>query len=127
MHEATGRIHAMRDRLFARLRDAIPDLVLNGPKLESGFRLVNNLNVQFPGVDGHTLMVTTPEVCISSGSACTATSTDPSHVLQAIGLDPDAVRSSIRFGLSRFTTVEEIDRAAELLVASWMRLRRSTV
>ncbi len=112
----------LRDDLWNRLKSKIPDLVLNGPSLPNQ-RLPNNLNVQFPMVDGHTLMSLTPNVCVSSGSACTATSTEPSHVLQALGLDPDAVRSSIRFGLSRFTTSTEIEFAADELTKSYQRLQ----
>lgn len=115
-----------RDRFYQNLSAAIGPLPLNGPSLsDPSRRLFNNLNCQFPGIDGHSLMIHTPQLCASTGSACTATSTEPSHVLQAIGLNPDQVRCSLRFGLSRFNTDADIDRAVEALVASVAQLRRS--
>ncbi len=117
----------LRDRFYQNLSTAVGGLPINGPPLDNPQkRLVNNLNCQFPGIDGHSLMIHTPQLCASTGSACTATNTEPSHVLQAMGLDPDQVRCSLRFGLSRFNTEAEIDLAVGLLAESVKRLRLET-
>ncbi len=123
MPEETGRIAGLRDQLFQSLASEIPGMVLNGAGLESGWRLPHNLNLQLPGVDGHSLMVHCPELALSSGSACTATSTEPSHVLQALGMNADEIRCSLRFGLGRFNSAEEIRLASRGLVRSYRRLR----
>ena len=125
MTDESQRIAALRNRLFTKLSGKIGPILLNGPVLDDGsLRLAHNLNCQFPGLDGHSLMVGTSQLALSSGSACTATSTEPSHVLTALGLDRDQVRSSLRFGLSRFTTEQEIDLAVDLLAESAVRLRK---
>jgi cysteine desulfurase len=125
MDDETIRLASLRDRLWSGLQAAIPGVVLNGPDLlRADWRLAANLNLQVPGCDGHSLMVQTPELALSSGSACTATSSEPSHVLRALGLSPDEVRCSLRIGLGRFNTEAEIDQAAELLASSVRRLRQ---
>lgn len=122
--EDNARMAQLRDSLYQQLQGELGELPLNGPGLTAPeHRLVHNLNCQFPGLDGHSLMIGSPHLALSSGSACTATSTEPSHVLTALGLDRDEVRSSLRFGLSRFTTREEIEQATELLAESARRLR----
>ena len=126
-----ARLRRLRDRLMAGLAAGIDGLVLNGPPLDgiladgSPLRLVNNLNVRIPGVDGQTLLATLDAegLAVSSGSACSAEQPRPSHVLLALGLDDDQARSSLRFGLSRFTTGEEIETAVRLVVAGVARLR----
>lgn len=124
LDEENHRLAALRDQLWQRLKAAIPEVVLNGPGLaRPDWRLAGNLNLQLPGCDGHSLMVRTPELAMSSGSACTATSSEPSHVLRALGLTDDQVRCSLRIGVGRFNTGMEIDRAAELIQASYWRLR----
>jgi len=125
------RMRRLRDLLWERLAAGIPELELNGPPLGAEdpagrpVRLVNNLNVHVPGVDGQTLLATLSAdgLAVSSGSACSAENPQPSHVLLALGRDPDQARASVRFGLSRFTTPAEIERAAELIVAGVARLR----
>ncbi len=83
---------------------------LNGPALErDGLRLAGNLNVSFEYVDGEALLMNLKDLAVSSGSACTSANPEPSHVLRALGLADDAVRSSLRFGLGRFNTAEEIE------------------
>ncbi len=72
-------------------------------------RLPGNLNVSFAGVDGEALLMNLPEIALSSGSACTSANPEPSHVLRGLGLDDDVVRSSVRFGLGRFNTAEEVE------------------
>ena len=116
---------------MAGLAAGIDGLVLNGPPLDgiladgTPLRLVNNLNVRVPGVDGQTLLATLDAdgLAVSSGSACSSEQPRPSHVLLALGLDDDQARSSLRFGLSRFTTEDEIDTAIRLVVAGVARLR----
>ncbi len=104
----------LRNLLWLLLNERIDGLVLNGPNLDShAIRLFNNLNVCFPKVEGQSLMLELPDLAVSSGSACTSAEPLPSHVLTAIGLSIDQVRSSLRFGLGRFTTEAEIRTAAE--------------
>jgi cysteine desulfurase len=88
-------------------------------------RLVNNLNICVQGVDGQTLLATLSAegLAVSSGSACSSEHPRPSHVLLALGLDEDQARASLRFGLSRFTTVAEIDTAADRIAAGVAQLR----
>jgi cysteine desulfurase len=123
------RLRELRDRLWQRLEAGVSGIILNGPPLEESAapcrRLPNNLNVHVPGVDGQTLLATLAGegLAVSSGSACSAETPRPSHVLLAIGLTDDEARASLRFGVSRFTTEEEVDQAAELIAARVGRLR----
>jgi cysteine desulfurase len=120
----------LRDRLWLALRKAVAGIELNGPPLDGhgaqSVRLVNNLNVRVPGVDGQTLLETLAGVglAVSSGSACSSEHPRPSHVLVALGLDADQARASLRFGLSRFTAEAEIDAAADRIAAGVARLRK---
>ena len=124
-------MRGLRDRLWERLRGGVPGIAINGPPLDAAdaggalVRLANNLNVRVPGVDGQSLLATLSGagLAVSSGSACSAESPRPSHVLRALGLDDDAARASLRFGLSRFTTNEEIDESARRIAAGVARLR----
>jgi cysteine desulfurase len=86
-------------------------------------RLPGNLNMTFSGVDSETLMMGVKEVALSSGSACTSAKIEPSHVLRALGLDEEAAHSSIRFGLGRFNTEEEVDYVADHVVDVVRKLR----
>jgi cysteine desulfurase len=125
------QMRRLRDRLWTRLAAGVAGLELNGPALEatsgdgSLLRLVNNLNVHVPGVDGQTLLATLAGagLAVSSGSACSAENPRPSHVLLELGRDEDQARASLRFGLSRFTTESEVDEAAARIVAGIARLR----
>ena len=125
------RMRILRDRLWAALSARIAGLALNGPALDAtdgsgaAVRLVNNLNVGVPGVDGQSLLaaLAADGLAVSSGSACSAESPRPSHVLLALGLDEDQARASLRFGLSRFTTADEIDEAAARIAAGVAHLR----
>jgi cysteine desulfurase len=98
----------LRDKLLSGLQAVIPDLMLNGHPVE---RLPNNLNVTIPGIAGDALLAGLTRIAISSGSACSSASPKPSHVLKALGLTDDLAYSSLRFGLSRYTTGDEIDIA----------------
>jgi cysteine desulfurase len=117
------RLTALRDRLLAALRDALPDVILNGHPVD---RLPNNLNVSFCGVDNELLLLNLDleGVAASAGSACTAGSLEPSHVIAALGASPERLRGSIRLSLGRETTAEEIDAAAGRIVSIVRRLRR---
>tara|TARA_Y100000814_G_scaffold8421_1_gene7153 strand:+ start:73 stop:801 length:729 start_codon:yes stop_codon:yes gene_type:complete len=117
-------LYEKRNRLYTQLAERIPDLVLNGPSLKlSAIRLPNNLNISFSNVDGEALMMSMRELAVSSGSACSSTNPEPSHVLRSIGLSDDMTRASLRFGLGRFNTEDEIDFAIELVTRSVSRLR----
>ncbi|MFI5182415.1 MAG: cysteine desulfurase family protein [Thermoanaerobaculia bacterium] len=116
--EEQARVRALRDRLEARLLSEVPGTFRNGHPLE---RLAGNLNVCFPGLRADDLMMDVREVAVSAGSACTSASPEPSHVLRGIGRSAAEAASSLRFGLGRFTTVEEVDAAAERFVAAARR------
>ncbi len=117
-------VAALRDRLWQRLAAGVAGLRLNGPPLEPALRLPNNLNVEFPGIDGGTLLaeLSRAGVAASAGSACSSDQPRPSHVLLAVGLSDEEARRSLRFGLSRLTTAAEIDRAAAAILAAFRRL-----
>lgn len=119
MAEEAARLTALRNRLLEGLRAGVPGLVVNG-SIEH--RLPQNLHVSFPGVDGSALVIGIGDIAVSTGSACSSASATPSHVLQALG--GDAARSaSIRFGLGRHTTEDEVDYAIEKFVTVVRHLR----
>ncbi len=107
------RVTALRERLWWRLADGLDDIECNGHPTQ---RLPGNLNVSFAGVEADALIVGLKDVALSSGSACSSARPEPSHVLTAIGLSPEHVRSALRFGLGRSTTAEEIDWVADRLI-----------
>ncbi|MEY4565755.1 MAG: Cysteine desulfurase [Planctomycetota bacterium] len=114
----------LRNRLWLNLQQEIPNIELNGSSLDSPMtRLAGNLNCSFPGVEGQSLMLAMPELCVSSGSACTSADPHPSHVLLALGLSEDRVRSSLRFGIGRFNTQAEIDLAVQLISTAYRKLK----
>ena len=116
----------LRTKLWNRLLEYIPDIQLNGPPIESGLRLPDNLNILVPGIDGATLLaeLSRTGVAASSGSACSSEQPRPSHVLRALGLSEEEARQSVRFGVSRMSTFEEIELAAERLKAAVQSLGR---
>ena len=118
-----ARLLGLRDRLLAHLRQGVEDLRVNG-SLEH--RAAGNLNVAIPCVDANTLLMSLPELALSSGSACSTGSTKPSHVLTAIGVPAEHAHCSVRFGIGRFNTEADIDRAAELVIAEVARMRASS-
>jgi cysteine desulfurase len=117
---AIEKVRALRDRLWAGLQAELDELYLNG---SWEHRVPNNLNVSFAYVEGEAMMMGIKEIACSSGSACTSASLEPSYVLRAMGVDVELAHTSIRFGLGRFTTEEEIDFALELVVRKvrWLR------
>ena len=121
----TPRLAALRDRLFGGLSTSISDVRPNSPAVfDSGLGLAGNLNVSFAYVDGEALMMSMRELAVSSGSACTSADPEPSHVLRAIGLSDDLTRSSLRFGLGRFNTAQEVDLAVSTVGEAVDRLRK---
>jgi cysteine desulfurase len=115
-----ARVGHLRDRLERGLRERLPDMVTHGHPTE---RLAGNLNAGFPGVDGERLLLTLRDVAVSSGAACTSASPEASHVLRAIGVPEELARASLRFGVGRYTTEEEIDFAIEAVAAAVLRCR----
>ena len=116
MQTESARVGALRDRLVAGLSNAIEGLRVNG---HAARRLTNNTNITFPGVAADALMMAMKDIAVSSGSACSSASPGPSHVLLAIGLSPEEARASLRFGLGRFTTAEEIEYAIGRIAESY--------
>ncbi|KAF2576686.1 hypothetical protein F2Q70_00000662 [Brassica cretica] len=113
-------IKRLQERLLNGVREKLDGVVVNG-SLES--RYAGNLNLSFAYVEGESLLMGLKEVAVSSGSACTSASLEPSYVLRALGVDEDMAHTSIRFGIGRFTTEEEIDKAVELTVKQVEKLR----
>ena len=119
MHEENKRITALRDRLLKGLSD-MPEIYVNGDLAQ---RVPHNLNVSFAYVEGESLIMAVRDIAVSSGSACTSASLEPSYVLRALGLTDELAHSSIRFSIGRFTTEEEIDYTVDLLHKQIGRLR----
>jgi cysteine desulfurase len=116
-----ARVFALRERLRKKLFAALDSVHLNGaPDPE---RLPGNLNVSFSFVEGEAMMMAIKDVAVSSGSACTSASLEPSYVLRALGVDEELAHSSIRFGLGKFNTEEEVDYVADLVIGHVVRLR----
>lgn len=119
MAEESARIRILRDRLLAGL-SSIPQVYVNGDMEQ---RVPHNLNISFAYVEGESLMMALKDLAVSSGSACTSASLEPSYVLRALGRNDELAHSSIRFTLGRFNTEEEIDYAIELLHSKIGKLR----
>ena len=119
MADEARRLLALRDRLWNGLRD-IEEVYLNG---DLEHRVPGNLNVSFAYVEGESLMMGLKDLAVSSGSACTSASLEPSYVLRALGLTDELAHSSIRFSIGRFTTEEEIDYTISLIKQEIGRLR----
>jgi cysteine desulfurase len=115
-----ARVLALRERLRQGIEKGLDLVTVNG---SLAHRLPGNLNVSFAYVEGEALMMAIKDVAVSSGSACTSASLEPSYVLRAMGVSEDLAHSSIRFGLGRFTTEEEIDYVTRLVVEKVGRLR----
>ena len=113
------RLTALRDRLYNGLKD-IEETYVNG---SMEHRLGSNLNISFNYVEGESLMMALRDIAVSSGSACTSASLEPSYVLRALGLNDELAHSSIRFTLGRWTTEEEIDYTINLVKSAVQKLR----
>src|SRR3989442_3298919 len=114
------RLRKLRDRLDDRLHKGLDEIYING---STEHRLPHNLNISFAYVDGESLLMGINDVAVSSGSACTSASLEPSYVLKALGAGDDLAHSSIRFGIGRFNTEAEIDYVADRVVETVQRLR----
>ena len=121
MERENARILGLRQRLFAHLQQ-IPGTSLNG---DPDRRLPGLVNVAFEGVDGETLIMALDDVAVSSGSACTSASVEPSYVLRALGLADDLAHASLRFTVGRYTTQDDVDYAARRVAEVVTGLRRS--
>jgi len=121
--EEAARLSGLRDRLYAALRSRLEGVHLNG---HPDLRLPNTLNVSFPGVTGYELLAAAREVAASTGSACHAGTPEPSPVLKAMGVPDEVATGAVRLSLGRWTTSEEVDLAADLLVDATVRLRTGT-
>lgn len=120
MEEENIRLSNMRDKFKATMMESLEEVYVNGHETK---RIPGNLNLSFPYVEGESLIMGIKDVAVSSGSACTSASLEPSYVLKAMGRGDELAHSSIRFGLGRFTTQEEVDYVAEKLVDVVNRLR----
>ncbi|WP_146369838.1 cysteine desulfurase family protein [Symmachiella macrocystis] len=120
MVDEAARLLELRERLWTGLQDRLDGLTLNGHPQK---RLPGNLNVSFDAVEGDALMNSMRDIAVSSGSACTSADPQPSHVLRAMGVSDALTRASLRFGLGRFNTTVEIDRALEVVVTAVRGLR----
>jgi cysteine desulfurase len=115
MAEEAQRLAVLREDLLDRLRAAMPDIVVNGSMQA---RIPGNLNLTFPATTAADLMARVPDLCVSTGSACSSAAIEPSYVLRAIGLTEDAASRTLRIGIGRFTSAADIDYAAAALIAA---------
>jgi cysteine desulfurase len=120
MPEECNRLRRLRDKLKDAIMSRLDGTAING---SMSHRLPNNLNLSFSGVEGDALLMGINDVAVSSGSACTSAMIEPSYVLRALGVSDDLSHSSIRFGLGRFNTEEEVDYVADRVVETVKRLR----
>ena len=113
----------LRDKLWAGLSQQLKNLQLCGPALDTPLRLPGNLNISFCDVDGEALLLAMKDLAVSSGATCASAQPGPSHVLLALGMGEDMARSSLRFGLGRFNTEEEIEQAISIVVHGVEKMR----
>ncbi len=120
MADETVRLRKLYNKMYSALVDGIPDVYLNGDK-ELGYP--GNLNISFAYVEGESMLMAIRGLAVSSGSACTSASLEPSYVLYALGVGDELAHTSIRFGIGRFTTEDEVDRAIEIVKSNVEKLR----
>lgn len=113
-------IQRLSDKLYNKLKDNIQDIYLNG---DQELRYPGNLNISFAYVEGESMIMAVKQLAVSSGSACTSASLEPSYVLRALGVDEELAHTSLRIGIGRFTTEDEIDYAAETIINAVEKLR----
>mmetsp|Transcript_10017 Transcript_10017/g.17590 ORF Transcript_10017/g.17590 Transcript_10017/m.17590 type:complete len:458 (-) Transcript_10017:221-1594(-) len=116
----TEWVNKLSERMYKGITSQLTDVILNG---DADSRYPGNLNLSFAYVEGESLLMSLKNIAVSSGSACTSASLEPSYVLRAIGVDEELAHTSIRFGLGRFSTEEEVDMAVDLVVKHVNRLR----
>ncbi|AUG53240.1 IscS subfamily cysteine desulfurase [Thalassospira marina] len=120
MAEENARISELRDYTLNRFRERLADIYLNGDEEN---RVSGNLNISFAYVEGESLLMGIKNIAVSSGSACTSASLEPSYVLRALGVDEELAHTSLRIGIGRFTTREELDQAVDAICNEVERLR----
>jgi len=120
MENDTKWVNFLSDRLYNGICSKLDQVILNGDKEQ---RYPGNLNLSFAYVEGESLLMSLKNIAVSSGSACTSASLEPSYVLRAIGVDEELAHTSIRFGIGRFTTLAEVDMAIDLCIKHVSRLR----
>ncbi|OSQ37206.1 IscS subfamily cysteine desulfurase [Thalassospira mesophila] len=120
MAEENARIMELRNYTLKRFRDRLEDIYLNGDEEN---RVAGNLNISFAYVEGESLLMGIKNIAVSSGSACTSASLEPSYVLRALGVDEELAHTSLRIGIGRFTTREELDQAIDAICNEVERLR----
>jgi cysteine desulfurase len=120
MHEEATRLSGLRERLRKSIQDRLDETYING---SVDHRLPGSLNISFAYVEGEALMMALKEIAVSSGSACTSASLEPSYVLRALGIGEELAHTSIRFGIGRFNTEAEIDYVADTVVDKVTKLR----
>ncbi|MGO9258912.1 MAG: IscS subfamily cysteine desulfurase [Bryobacteraceae bacterium] len=120
MASEAARLAGLRDRLRERLEADLAGVHVNGSRER---RLPGNLNVSFAGVDGDALLMSMPDLALSTGSACSSATVEPSHVLRALGVGEERARGALRFGLGRWNTAEEVEYAAGRIVEAVGKLR----
>merc|ERR1712216_444379 len=111
----------LSERLYDGITSQLEEVKVNGCPDQ---RYPGNTNISFAWIEGESLLMAMKKVAVSSGSACTSASLEPSYVLRALGVEDDLAHSSIRFGMGRFTTEAEVDRAIELTIRHVTRLRK---
>jgi len=120
MAEESKRLSFLRDKLKDKLMSSLDEVYINGTMEH---HLPHNLNISFAYVEGESLLMGINDIAVSSGSACTSATLEPSYVLKALGAGDDLAHSSIRFGLSRFNTEEEVDYVANKVIDVVKKLR----
>jgi cysteine desulfurase len=120
MAQESARLSKMRDRLRESIMSRLDETFINGSETQ---RLPHNINISFAYVEGESLLMGINDIAVSSGSACTSATLEPSYVLKALGVGEDLAHTSIRFGLGRFNTDEEVDYVADRVVETVSRLR----
>jgi cysteine desulfurase len=120
MAAESGKMAELRDRLRDRIMSRLDEVFING---SWEHRLPGNLNISFAYVEGESLLMGINDIAVSSGSACTSATLEPSYVLKALGTGDDLAHSSIRFGIGRFNTEAEVDYVADRVVETVSRLR----
>jgi cysteine desulfurase len=120
MDQENQRLIDLKNRLVNGIRKVCKDVYLNGSEDK---RIPGNLNLSFAYVEGESLMMGIKDLAVSSGSACTSASLEPSYVLRALGVEEELAHTSLRIGLGRFTTEKDVDKAVENIVKEVVRLR----
>jgi len=120
LEEESVRILRLRERLRRKFEENLDEVFING---DPDRRVPGNLNISFAYVEGESLLMGLEDIAVSSGSACTSASLEPSYVLKAMGVGEELAHTSIRFGIGRFNTEEEVDYVAEKVTRTVRRLR----